>query len=225
MKLFYWKGTNFGDDLNPFIFKKLLPNLLDDDMSTRFFGIGSILGDDLLNDHKDSKIVIFSSGYGGYFGPLTSLNALNIDVVCVRGPITARLLNLPSSKAITDGAILLKAFDFKSVPKIYKISFMPHWSSEARYPYEKLCNNLDIKYISPRSSVDQVISEILASELIVAEAMHGAIVADTLRVPWVAAQSYKNRYRVKWDDWTQSVGLTFKPLRLPQLWSDNDVSL
>ena len=44
MKLIYYqKNKNFGDALNPYIFNKLIPNFFDEDPSSIFLGIGSIL--------------------------------------------------------------------------------------------------------------------------------------------------------------------------------------
>ena len=45
MKLFYYQdpGGNFGDDLNAWLWPRLIPELLDGDEGSLFVGIGSIL--------------------------------------------------------------------------------------------------------------------------------------------------------------------------------------
>src|SRR3569623_1144475 len=47
------------------------------------------------------------------------------------------------------------------------------------------------------------------------EAIHGAIVADTLRVPWIPVACSPEVAPFKWIDWTQSLGLDYRPIRLP----------
>jgi succinoglycan biosynthesis protein ExoV len=44
--------------------------------------------------------------------------------------------------------------------------------------------------------------------------MHAAIVADTLRVPWLAVASSPQVSTFKWLDWTGSMGLPYEPASL-----------
>ena len=55
---------------------------------------------------------------------------------------------------------------------------------------------------------------------IVAEAMHGAIVADALRVPWVPVQLSDRILNLKWWDWCRSLNMEYKPLRFPPVPGD-----
>jgi len=50
---------------------------------------------------------------------------------------------------------------------------------------------------------------------VVTEAMHGAIVADTLRIPWVPVVCSPAILPFKWSDWTRSVELAYRPRLLP----------
>jgi succinoglycan biosynthesis protein ExoV len=50
---------------------------------------------------------------------------------------------------------------------------------------------------------------------VLTEAMHGAIVADTLRVPFVPLVSSREISSFKWMDWTLSMDLPYRPIRLP----------
>jgi succinoglycan biosynthesis protein ExoV len=50
--------------------------------------------------------------------------------------------------------------------------------------------------------------------------MHGAIIADALRIPWVPISAFNSRHEkdthsFKWADWCGSVDVEFEPLRLP----------
>jgi succinoglycan biosynthesis protein ExoV len=66
-----------------------------------------------------------------------------------------------------------------------------------------------------RWPVDTVLDHMLASEVVVCEAMHGAIVADALRIPWIASRPLMRVNRAKWQDWADSLGLEIRLADLP----------
>ncbi|MCY2686949.1 polysaccharide pyruvyl transferase family protein [Salinimicrobium sp. TH3] len=218
MRLQYYRKPNFGDALNPKIFKRLLPDFFDDDPEHDFFGIGSIIGLPMVK--KANKKIIFSSGFA--YGKLPQLDS-SYDVICVRGPLSAKALNIDKQLGIADGALLLREFQYGKVEKEYDFSFMPHWDSENRYPWDELCKEAGIHYVSPTSEPEFVIQEILKSKFVVAEAMHYAIVADTLRVPWIPVKSYSSINDFKWQDWTSSLDMKYDPISLAALYSPETV--
>ncbi|UAB84437.1 polysaccharide pyruvyl transferase family protein [Zunongwangia sp. SCSIO 43204] len=206
MKLIYYqKNKNFGDALNPFIFKKLIPNFFDDDPSSIFLGIGSILQFHFPEAHKK---VVFSTGFA--YGKLPEIDS-SYDVICVRGPLTAKRIGIDPKLGITDGAALLKTFDFGEKEKKYKVSFMPHHQSDNNYDWKKVCREVGFNYIDPLSPFLEIIDAIKSSEVILAEAMHAAIVADTLRVPWIPIKMYPSINEFKWKDWTSSLDMQYTP--------------
>jgi len=218
MKLEYFTGKNFGDALNPYIFQHFLPNFFDNDPEETFFGIGSILGFGLAKNVK--RKIIFSSGYA--YGEIPEIDS-SYDFVCVRGPLTAKALGLAPDKAVADGAILLQFMDIPKPEKQYKFSFMPHWGSEQKYSkWPEVCATAGIHYISPMQDKDFVLQEILKSEVIIAEAMHAAIVADTLGVPWIPVKAYPTINEFKWNDWAGSLNLEFSFSSLPSLYENNE---
>lgn len=218
MKLEYFTGKNFGDALNPYIFKHFLPDFFNDDPQQTFFGIGSILGFGLAKDVKQK--IIFSSGYA--YGDIPEIDS-TYDFICVRGPLTAKALGLPEDAAVADGAILLQYMDIPKPEKQYKFSFMPHWGSEQKYSkWPEVCAAAGIHYISPMQDKDFVLQEILKSEVIIAEAMHAAIVADTLGVPWIPVKAYPTINEFKWNDWASSLNLKFEFSNLSSLYENNE---
>lgn len=226
MKVIYFQDPrgNFGDELN----RWLWPQIIGDSISgfghhgretfeenraekTLFYGIGTILDERM---PEEPEKIVFGSGCG-YGVPLESLHGCK--VFFVRGRKTAESLGLPVSKALTDPAILLRRF-FDVIPdkdRIHPVSFMPHHSSVAGGFWQKACHALNIHYIDPLGfDIESVVGQISASRLIIAEAMHGAIVADTFRVPWIPVSSVTETNPFKWQDWCSTLDLTYKPVLL-----------
>jgi len=78
-----------------------------------------------------------------------------------------------------------------------------------------LCARAGIKCIDPRNPVERVLTELRQTELLLAESMHGAIVADALRVPWIAVRMYGRFTQFKWQDWTESVRVPLRIVDVP----------
>jgi succinoglycan biosynthesis protein ExoV len=49
--------------------------------------------------------------------------------------------------------------------------------------------------------------------------MHGAIVADALRIPWIPVCTREGINSFKWEDWCASVSLDYRPYHLPAIWA------
>lgn len=210
MKLTFYKGDtpNFGDDLNNIMWDALVaPGFFDDNDDELFLGIGSILWDFL---PKAPKKIVMGSGYGGYTDK-PNLQDGSWDVAFVRGPRTAKSLNLDPKLAITDAAILTRFMNLPAQTKKYNVSFMPHWESISRGNWQRVCEHAGINYIDPTDpNVLASLQAIQQSELLITEAMHGAILADTLRVPWLALEPIFPLHRNKWFDWSESMSIDLK---------------
>ncbi len=210
MKLTFYKGDtpNFGDDLNNIMWDALVaPGFFDDNDDELFLGIGSILWDSL---PKAPKKIVMGSGYGGYTDK-PNLQDGSWDVAFVRGPRTAKALNLDPKLAITDAAILTRFMNLPAQAKKYNVSFMPHWQSIPRGNWKQVCEQAGINYIDPTDpNVLASLQAIQQTELLITEAMHGAILADTLRVPWLALEPILPMHRNKWFDWSESMLIDLK---------------
>ncbi len=204
MKMYYYRGprSNFGDALNAWLWPRLLPDFFDDDESALFLGIGSILYDFL---PSAARKIVCGAGYGGY----TAVPRIDERwaFYFVRGPLTARTLGLDPSLAIGDAAILVRSCVSAPPPKVHRASFMPHWESAMDGDWSSVSARAGLHYIDPCGDVENVISDILASEVVVTEAMHGAIVADALRVPWIPVRPVQSPNRGKWLDWASALGI------------------
>lgn len=218
MKLYYWKGkkgvTNFGDELNPWIWPKLIPDVLDEDQESIFVGIGTLLNDLL---PQASLTVVFGSGVG-YGKGLPAIKD-KCKIYCLRGPLSAKALGTSQDLAVTDPAVLIRRLvDLTAQKRLWRFAYMPHWGN-ASPSWEGICQDLGFGYIDPRWGVEVVLSTLGRTEYLITEAMHGAIVADALRIPWVCVLDANNRDSLpfKWHDWCLSIGMDFAPRGIPRL--------
>lgn len=209
MKLYFYRGVrpNFGDELNWWMWPKIFGDVFDQSSENLFLGIGSIL----FSSHPEGvRKIVFGSGYGGYTAP-PKIDT-KWDVRFLRGKLTAKALSLNPDLGVGDSAILLRSLvDFEARAKKHKFSYMPHWESAEIGLWKDACELVGINYIDPCDEVDSVLNEILASEVVITEAMHGAIVSDALRVPWIAAQPIHGQHRAKWEDWASALDLKIRP--------------
>jgi succinoglycan biosynthesis protein ExoV len=205
--LYYFRNGNFGDELNPWLWKQLCPEVTEQRKDRLFLGIGTILSRSV---PAEPIKVVFGSGASGVGQP--SVVDGRWRVFCVRGPLTARKLNLDAKLALTDGAILVRRVRPPDQKKKYPVSIMLHHQSMDEADWKELASRVGIHCIDPCGKVEQVLAEMMQTELLLTEAMHGAIVADALRVPWIPVRLYPRFNEFKWQDWSQSVQL---PLDVP----------
>lgn len=210
MKLIYFKGRvpNFGDELNTYVWPKLLPEgFLDDDPSELFVGIGSIIGTQL---PAQSRKFVMGSGYAGYMG-LPDMHDGTWDVRFIRGPKTAEILNLPLDRVICDSAALLRSLTDLPAPAAgIDVAFMPHYESLDRADWTKVCQKAGLTLIDATAPIETVLAQIRGARIVVTEAMHGAIVADALRTPWIAARPIFYGHHMKWHDWAGALDIDLR---------------
>lgn len=225
MDLYYCKvkGGNIGDDINLWLWPNLLPNLFNEgSVAGTFVGAGTII------DHKLNalnNLHIFCSGVG--YGALPNIKERSdVFIHGVRGPLSAKALGVSDALVVTDSAIALaldpevalwmqqadavKAQRPQSQNKV--IGFMPHHSSADLGQWDKVCEKAGFVYLDPRADSKKTIQQMLMCDLILAEAMHGAIIADTLRLPWLAVSSSVEISTFKWVDWCASMHVPYQPI-------------
>jgi succinoglycan biosynthesis protein ExoV len=212
MILYRWQGAarNFGDELNTVLWPRLLPGFFDGDPASRFLGIGSVL--DGRHGGGGLKLVA-GSGYGGYQQLPTLDRAW--DIRWVRGPRTALKLGLPIALGLGDPASLLPKTGLVPRQKPHRIGFMPHFESAAGGAWHAAATANGIALIDPRGDPLAIASAIAGCHVLLSEALHGAIVADALGVPWVAIEPLAPIHRPKWYDWADTLDLTLRFHQLP----------
>lgn len=210
MKLFLTRlrAPNFGDDLNPWMWPRLLPDMFDDDNSVTVFGIGSIISH--RRDGPALKIVLGSAFVAEYGGGLPDLSGDRWRFYFVRGLDTAAALGLDPALGVGDAALLIRTL-LPPGSGHGPVCFMPHWESLEWGYWAEACDLAGVTLIDPRWPVERVLAAIAGARLMICEAMHGAIVADTLRVPWVPVTPLDTHHRAKWRDWAGALNITLEP--------------
>jgi len=227
MKLYYYRAEpgNFGDDLNLWLWPRLLgrsfPGLCyhdpryaaeNEDEAALFLGIGTLLNRTV--PIQPMKLV-FGTGAGYGDSPIVDDRWV---FRAVRGPLTARALGLPEEMGMGDPGSLLRDLQLPASAPRESVAFMPHVQTAAIADWRLVCQDLGIRYIDPTAGVEEVLSLIQGSERVITEAMHGAIVCDALRIPWTPVACYDRINTFKWRDWCATLGLVYRPVRLPSLW-------
>lgn len=191
---------------------QLLPEVFDNDVQTVFLGIGSIIG---LHEFPDNtRKVVFGAAFVPEYAKAKPDLSKNWDVHFVRGPRTARFLGLPEDMGLGDPAVLLASLLKDRSRTREFISFMPHWESITRGNWQRVCEIAGITFIDPCGTVEDVLNQLLRTDLLITEAMHGAIVADALRIPFVPVLPINRRHRAKWADWAETVDIALPNHRL-----------
>lgn len=223
MKVHFYRRSddrrNFGDELNNWLWKRIIPELLDDNGETVLLGIGTLINDQIEKKISGARnVIVFTTGVG--YGSGLPKDMKNWIVYCVRGPLSAYRLNLPLSYGIGDGALLINKLYEPGTKKRHRFSYMPHFTQSivGDESWRAVCGKADVNYIDARWSVDRVLLDIAQSEVLITEAMHGAIVAEALRVPWISVHTdMRGILPFKWLDWCESIGVNYDPSMMMML--------
>lgn len=163
-----------------------------------------------LGQFRGRRILVIGSGVGYGAGPPIPPLPDEWEFRAVRGPLSLDALGLSQNTPIIDPAMMLpKIFNYKNIPKNDRPVFVPHHSTIDRHDWEYFCNKVGIEYISPVQDAKEVIKKIASAPLVLAEAMHAAIIADAFRVPWVPVRIGPRFNAFKWQDWAGGMELSF----------------
>ena len=101
------------------------------------------------------------------------------------------------------------------IPAARGIGFMPHFESAMRGAWREASAAAGVTLIDPRGDPLAVLAAIARCDMLISEALHGVIVADALRVPWIAIEPLAPIHRPKWRDWAETLDLDIVFQRLP----------
>jgi succinoglycan biosynthesis protein ExoV len=225
--IYYWDvHHNFGDLINPWLWPKYFPELTFFDSAKRKDGVFEALNDELvvgigslLNERFPIAKKTYVIGAGVGYGKPRSFDD-SVKVYCVRGPKSAEILGLDKSMGIIDPGVLVNKFITKNDEKRYKFSYMPQITSVVKCSgvWEQICKDLSFGYLDPLHSVDETLKRVQQTEVLLTESMHGAIIAEALRVPWIPIVTRQEILSFKWQDWCESVNLEYSPTQISPIY-------
>ncbi|WP_315918583.1 polysaccharide pyruvyl transferase family protein [Mesorhizobium sp. SP-1A] len=203
---YYRQLPNFGDALNPLLAERVFGDIFSDDETRKVLFIGTIIEP---SAQSGSHEIVVGAG-AGYKRGRYSVD--NRTVLCVRGPLTCDMLGIDRLHAAIDPAILTSRFFTKS--RTTGPAFMPHHHthSTAGDALEAICGDIGIRYISPLDDAETIISQIAGSSCVIAEALHGAVVAESYGVPWVPVIFGSKVLESKWRDFAATIGNDYWPV-------------
>jgi succinoglycan biosynthesis protein ExoV len=221
VRLYHWESPegNVGDDLNLWMWPRLLGDVFDDASDTVFVGIGSVLDD---RHAGAARRIVFGPGARSA-ASAPDIRAPGWDVRFVRGPRTAAALGLGEDRWISDPAILAPLVHGPrpgSGPgTATRTGFIPYFRTRLAYA-AALADMAGLSLVPTTLDPGTFLRRLLACDHVVVEAMHGAILADAFGIPWMPCRISNLKFEgathgFKWSDWLEGLALDPAFLTLP----------
>jgi len=204
---YHLASGNFGDDLNLWLWDKILPGWREVFPGHLLVGVGTLINAEL---PRGVPKIVLGSGVG--YGALPDAEQIaECRFVAVRGPRSAAALGLSSEIGIVDPAVLISDLpDFQNIEKSDRPVFVPHHASVRRADWDVLCRRAGVEYVSPEGDARAVIRKLAGAPLVIAESMHAVILADAFGTPWHAVSISHLFNGEKWQDWSESLDVPLK---------------
>lgn len=203
---------NVGDDLNPWLIRKILPDIRFGESPRVLMCIGSLLVSEKW-DHFEHKLVLGTGARSNARAPALDESW---DIRFVRGPLSVGALG--TGEAISDPALLLARY-VKPQRNRKGVGIIPYYRTSHAL-WRVIAAQTGARLISPRLPLESFLEALNSCERVFCEAMHGSIFADALRIPWrpITFRNVRNEgetHRFKWSDWVKSVELEFDSIVQP----------
>lgn len=202
----YWdKGTNWGDALNPVLVEHLSRKKVRfaaGPERNKYMAIGSIL------QKADGRTEVWGSGL---IADDVEPNAPPRVIHAVRGPLTRqRLLEMGIScpEVYGDPALLLPYFYNPPTEKQYTLGIVPHYIDKGHSWLHQARASNGVRVIDVEGGVHSFVDEIKSCERVVSSSLHGIICADAFGIPsgWIRFSDRVTGGDFKFRDYYASTG-------------------
>lgn len=213
MKAVFAAGSaNVGDELNEWIWPALLGDIQRDKVA--MLGIGTLLNTHFCRRLEDAEQIMVLGTGAGYGTPPVLDRRWRVHAV--RGLRTARALGLDADRAVADAAYLLASLDWRGAAQTHgEVVVVPHHRSLRYLDWQGVCERAGVRLLSPLLPAAEFMQALAGARLVLSEAMHGAILADIVRVPWQGFGFGGQFNTEKWLDWAEMFGLELDLRQLP----------
>ncbi|MEE3624779.1 glycosyltransferase [Nitrospirillum sp. BR 11752] len=217
-ELIYWrkgeKEQNFGDSLSSIIFEKLFYVITDDNQPVRI--IGSSIHDWFSPSPEEvaaGKTVVFWGCGIRERGGLSDANYQNIDVLTVRGPISAKELRLGRDVPLGDTALVMPALYQPRLRAEFrgKSVCIPHFHD--RRPDDELLAKSGCDLVlrpnirNGAAAIYDFIDAVYSADFVLSASLHGAIIAAAYGRPFAYGNFGSIDLPLKWEDFARSVDI------------------
>lgn len=185
--LIHWPvNPNFGDDLSPWLFEKLIGMEIQQNIGkiASYIAVGSII-----KRVRNQSIVWGTGSFGNEKPYMFNRNA---EYLAVRGPLTrSRLIDrdIECPRIYGDPALLTPMVYYPAIEKKYEIGLVLRWS-ETEWLGKSVGPGVKLIDLGTRN-VEDVLDQILSCKYIITSSLHGLIIADAYGIPnaWLSSNS------------------------------------
>lgn len=202
--------TNFGDDLNLFLVRKISSEeviVVNQHFKPPAGEIIHLVIGSLLR-WADRNTVVWGTGYQ-YLNARVRERPLKI--CAVRGRLTREQLlqqGFDCPQVYGDPALLLPRY-YKPTAEIkFKLGIMPHYVDQNSATLDKFRREDGVLFINALSPVEKIVDDINSCERIASSCLHGIVVADAYKIPstWIKLSNKVIGKGFKFRDYFSSVG-------------------
>lgn len=214
----YWSNTdqtksNWGDAINPYLLEKLsgkkvihINSIYNIRNKPVYCAVGSILHHKYLK--YSSKIIIWGAGF---ISNDNIIQASNIEIYAVRGPLTRKKLiqlGYKCPEVYGDPALLFSLIYPKKREIKYTLGIIPHYVDYNDENVKKYDKEDDVIVIDVKMGIKEFVDKVLSCKYIASSSLHGIIIADSYNIPsiWIKLSNKIVGNDFKFYDYFISVG-------------------